>query len=48
MRMLTNNGKYTNLVLESIEEIPILELLLDENDKNNDSVRLVNWKSWII
>ncbi|CAX43170.1 polysome-associated RNA binding protein, putative [Candida dubliniensis CD36] len=48
MKMLTNNGKYINLVLESIQEIPILELLLDKNDKSNDSVRLVNWKSWII
>lgn len=44
MKILTKNGKYTNLLLESIEEIPVLELV----DNECTSFRLKNWQAWVI
>lgn len=44
MKILTKNGKYTNLLLESIDEIPVLELVDDESS----SFRLKNWQDWVI
>ncbi|RCK64750.1 hypothetical protein Cantr_00366 [Candida viswanathii] len=44
MKILTKNGKYTNLLLESIEEIPVLEMV--HNDRT--SFRLKNWQTWVI